>query len=75
MSWTSGLWTRFAGKAPDADPDAGLRRELVAVNRNLDRISKSLDRLAAVRKQDAKWKRIFRDTDGVDEQGLPLVDV
>ena len=60
MSNTSGLWTRFAGKAPDADPDIGLRRELVAVNRKLDGISRSLDRLTAARKQDAKWKRIFR---------------
>ena len=37
-----------------------MRRELGAVHQKLDRISASLDRLAAARKQDAKWKRNFR---------------
>ena len=60
MSATSGFRARFARQDPLADVEADMRRELGAVHEKLDRISAALDRLAAARKQDTKWKRNFR---------------
>lgn len=59
MSATSRLRARIAGKGPDG-VDADLRRELASLHEKLDRVGGALERLAADRKQDAKWRAIFR---------------
>jgi hypothetical protein len=51
---------RFGKRRPEENTEADLRRELAAVHERLDRISASLDQLAAARKHEAKWKRNFR---------------
>lgn len=40
--------------------DTDLRRELAALHEKLDRVTAALDRFEAHRKNDAKWKSIFR---------------
>lgn len=60
MSGIGGLRVRFGGKGSDAAAGEAVRRELTAVNEKLDRLTAMVERLAADRKQDAKWKSIFR---------------
>lgn len=60
MRATSVFRMPFGKRRPEQDTGADLRRELAAVHERLDRISASLDQMAAARKHEAKWKRNFR---------------
>ena len=51
---------RFGRKRVESDGEAALRRALAEINQRLTHITKAVERLAAARSQDAKWKRIFR---------------
>ena len=60
MSALSTLRSRLGRKADDTQDEVDLRRELLALHEKLDHLTDMVDRLAWYRKQDAKWKAIFR---------------